>query len=138
MSTMLTLALVLVLALSAFAYDDIIGVQYVRCHDGDTCTINIAHLPDVFGHEIPLRLRGIDAPEISGKCLKEKQHAQRAKGYLNGLLASGKAIGLSQIQRDKYFRLLAVVHVDGVNVNQLLLDRGYARAYDGKTKQSWC
>ena len=38
---------------------------------------------------------------------------------------------------DKYGRLLTVIYIDGVNVNQWLIDNEYAFAYDGGTKRSW-
>ena len=38
-----------------------------ECYDGDPCTISLPGLPDVFGDHIPVRLVGIDAPEIKGQ-----------------------------------------------------------------------
>jgi micrococcal nuclease len=138
MNVLLTVLLFFVLSLSAFAYDDIIGVQYVRCHDGDTCTVNIDHLPDIFGARLSIRLAGLDTPELHGKCAKETHLALQAKRFTTSMLSNAKVIGLTDIHRDKYFRVLATVMADGVDVNHTLILKGYARLYDGGTKRGWC
>ena len=129
----------LLLAVQAWAYDDVIGVQYVRCHDGDTCTVNIAHVPDVFGRNISVRLTGIDTPELGASCIEARRLAKSAKELLIRHLQGAKAIALQNPKRDKYFRLNATMIADGVNLNQVLLDLGLAVPYDGGTKtHHWC
>jgi len=121
------------------AYDDVIGVQYVRCHDGDTCIVNIQHVPDVFGRNVSVRLQGIDTPELNAPCLEARRVAQAAKALLVRHLQQAKAIALQDPKRDKYFRLNATVMADGINLNQVLLDLGLAVPYDGGTKtHHWC
>jgi endonuclease YncB( thermonuclease family) len=121
----------------AFA-EDIIGVEYVACYDGDTCTVNIAHLPEVFGKKISIRLRGIDAPEINGKCASERQRARYARMYLNAAVSAAKVLGLKDVTRDKYFRLDVTLIADGVNMNDMMIQRGYARPYAGGKRLGWC
>ena len=126
-------------ATTALAYDDVIGVRYIRCHDGDTCLFSIDHVPDVFGRNMPVRLSGIDTPEVNAVCVYERQLAQEAKTFLNRYLQSARVLALQSPKRDKYFRLNATIMADGVNVNQLMMDRGYAVAYAGGTKtHHWC
>jgi tRNA G10 N-methylase Trm11 len=38
---------------------------------------------------------------------------------------------------NKYFRILADVYVDGVNLADELIQHGHAKSYDGGTKSSW-
>ena len=43
------------------------------------------------------------------------------------------------MERDKYFRVVAKVNVDGRDLSQLLLEEGHAVIYDGGTKsKDWC
>jgi endonuclease YncB( thermonuclease family) len=47
-------------------------------------------------------------------------------------------IKLTNLQRGKYFRVVANVVVDGVSLERELLDNKLAYRYDGGTKLSWC
>lgn len=117
------------------------AVSYVRNHDGDTLTVNLPNsIPDVFGHEIPVRIRHIDTPEIKGNGKCEKEAAQKAKVATTSLLKNAKKIDLEDVGRDKYFRILATVRADGVSIGQYLLDQKLAVPYEGDTKQvvDWC
>ena len=116
----------------------------VKVYDGDTITVNIRTLPDIVGHEIGIRIIGIDTPEIRGSSPKEKALAYEARDYLKKLLCGNDSanILLSNLQRDKYFRLLADVSilVPGQfpkHVSSLMREQGYAVLYNGGTKPDW-
>ena len=126
---------------SASADDVFTAVAVVKVIDGDTLTVNLPDtIPDVFGHELPVRIRHIDTAEMkgSGKC--ERDMAVKAKNVVIQLLKSTKQLDLEDVERDKFFRIDAVVRFDGVSVGQYLLDKGYATPYDGeiKKKVAWC
>lgn len=133
-------ALALLAAAPALAadYGEVDGAVLVGCFDGDTCTFDIPAWPEVIGHKIGVRLRGVDTPEIRGKCAAEKRRAAQARDFLSALLLKARVIRLRQLERDKYFRLLATVEADGTDVAQALLGAGHARPYDGGTRSSWC
>lgn len=121
---------------STNAFDKVI---FHECYDGDTCTVSLPGLPDVFGDHLAIRLVGIDAPEIKGHCEKEKELAAQARNLLNQRLKQAQVIQLRHTARDKYFRLLAEVVADGEELNELLLQRGLAVPYNGGTKtKDWC
>ena len=42
-------------------------VKYISNYDGDTVTVNIDNVPALFGSHIPVRVRGIDTPEMKTK-----------------------------------------------------------------------
>ena len=120
-------------------YPDITVSEVISVYDGDTFKVNIDNYPAVIGESISIRIRGIDAPEIRGKCVSEKAKAIEARDFLKQRLASGKLIELHNVQRGKYFRLVAKVVVDDVDVSQALIDKGLARLYDGRAKrETWC
>lgn len=53
-----------------------------------------------------MRLSGIDAPEIAGKCAKEKALTLVMRDFLRGQLAGAS---VQQVFRDKFFRIEATV-----------------------------
>jgi endonuclease YncB( thermonuclease family) len=120
-------------------FDTITGAEYVRCYDGDTCTVNIKKFPDIIGQGISIRLWGIDTPEMKGKCSKEKNLAIEARNFLVSRFENARTIELRKPRRDKYFRILCEVWINGRNINKLMVEQGFAVEYDGGTKvKDWC
>lgn len=115
-------------------YGDINNVEYVRNYDGDTITVNITGVHDIIGNEISVRVRGLDTPEIRGKCEDEKILAKESKYFVGELLSKSKKINLLNIARGKYFRIVADVQYDDKNLTDTLIEEGYAVPYDGGTK----
>lgn len=114
--------------------DSITDFEVVKVRDGDTFVINIKNIPDVFGSEIAVRIRGIDTPEKSDDREHIKKIALEAKAELERLLSSSKKIVLYDLERDKYFRLLAGVKADNIDVGEYLIKKGLAKKYNGGKK----
>ena len=120
-------------------FGDYEGAIYVRNYDGDTITFNLPNLHPIIGKKIAVRVNGIDTPEIRGKCGKEKYDAEQAKGMVEDLLKDAKRIDLKNLQRGKYFRIVADVYADGENLAEALIDSGMAVRYNGGKKNArWC
>ena len=83
-------------------------------------------------------MNGVDTPEIQGKCKYEKNLALKARDFVRIKLTNAKEIKLTNLQRGKYFRVVANVVVDGVSLEQELLDNELAYRYDGGKKLKWC
>ncbi len=115
-------------------------VKYVRNYDADTITFNIPNVHPLIGNKIPVRVRSVDTPEIKGKLPCEKEAARTAKRLIENLLKNAKRIDLEKVGKDKYFRILADVVVDGKPLKEILLKNNLAYAYEGKAKQklNWC
>lgn len=114
--------------------DSITDFEVVKVRDGDTFVINIKNVPDVFGDNIAVRIRGIDTPEKSDDREHIKKIALEAKAELERLLSSSKKIVLYDLERDKYFRLLAGVKADNIDVGEYLIKKGLAKKYNGGKK----
>jgi len=115
------------------------GAEYVRNYDGDTVTFDLPKLHPLIGNKIPVRIRGIDTPEIRGKCQQEKELAVKAKLFVTKMLSGADTLDLIDMQRDKYFRIVADILVDGEWLKDVLLKKGLAAPYEGKTKRKdWC
>jgi len=106
--------------------------------DGDSFKVDIANWPEVVGKGITVRINGIDTPEMRGKCDAEKRLARKAKQFTVTRLRSAERVELRNIQRGKYFRLIADVEVDGKDLGTQLMKAGLARVYEGGKRQDWC
>ena len=120
-------------------YGDVKVDQILRVYDGDTFYANIKGWPPIAGKSIGIRINGVDTPEIRGsKCALEKKKAYEARGFLRRRLLRAKEVELRNIQRGKYFRVVADVYADGVNIAQQLIGANLGYPYFGKTKKGWC
>jgi len=135
---LLTLFLGVFSAQAAPEYGTVIVSRVISVYDGDTFRVDIDSLPPIVGKNIPIRLNGIDTPEIRGKCQYEKDLALKARDFVRNKLANAKEIKLTKLQRGKYFRVVADVYIDGVSLEQELLENKLAYKYSGGKKISWC
>ena len=122
--------------------DTITDFTIIKVRDGDTFMIDIPNIPDVFGKNIAVRIRGIDTPELNDSREEIRKISIQAKEELEKLLLNGNAtsgqkpkITLYNLGRDKYFRLLASVKVDNVDVSEYLIKKGLAKKYNGGKKE---
>jgi endonuclease YncB( thermonuclease family) len=134
----LTLFLGVLSVQAAPEYGTVIVSRVISVYDGDTFRVDIDSLPPVVGKNLPIRLNGVDTPEIRGKCKYEKDLALEARDFVRNKLANAKEIKLTKLQRGKYFRVVADVYVDGVSLEQELLENKLAYKYTGGKKSSWC
>lgn len=119
-------------------YNSLTVSKVISVYDGDTFRVNIDSLPPIIGQNIAIRVNGIDAPEIRGKCQKEQELAINARDFVRSLLSKAKVIKLTNITRGKYFRIVANVLIDGNSLEKQILDKKLAYSYDGGKKLGWC
>lgn len=112
--------------------------EVLRVFDGDTFEARVRIWP---GMDVTtkVRLRGIDAPEMSARCEDERVKAVAAREALARMLSEG-AVGISRIGQDKYGeRVDADVSTARTSdVSPALLERGLVRRYGGGRRESWC
>lgn len=134
----LLMALCFAGAAQAKDYGTVLVSEITSIYDADTFRVNIKDYPPIVGERVSIRVNGVDAPEIRGKCESEKIAAQKAKQFTVAALRSAKTVELRNIERGKYFRILADVYTDGKNLAEGLIKSGHARAYDGGKREGWC
>ena len=88
------------------------------CYDGDTCTT-------INGEKI--RLACIDTPELKGKKANPID-ATKAKIFLNNLIAN-KEVKIRRINNDRYGRTVAELFKNDVNIQKLIVEKGYGQIY---------
>ena len=105
--------------------------------DGDTFRARVEVWPGMEAITA-VRIRGIDTPELRGKCASEKEKAVAARERLRALLAAGP-VHLFHVEPDKYSgRVDADVSVNGTSIAGILVKEGLARPYTGGVRASWC
>ena len=115
----LLLALLAAIALpaskSAFAFP----IVFIKdCYDGDTCTT-------LKGEKI--RLACIDTPELKG-WKADPITAKEARDFVNNLVANEK-VSIKRITKDKYGRTVGELFKNGVNIQELIVEKGYGKIY---------
>ncbi len=111
-------------------------VELASVYDGDTFRVYLACNYHVFCKSIPIRVRGVDCPEIKGGSAETKELAKQAKAFTKNFLKGGKIL-LRNCGRDKYFRLLCDVEVNGQSLGEEILKAGHVIPYEGGTKKSF-
>jgi endonuclease YncB( thermonuclease family) len=110
----------------------------VRVIDGDTFVARL-RVRHGFYVDTHVRLRDIDAAELHARCASEFAKAVTARAALQRILADG-SVTISRVGRDKYPERIdaSVATRRTPDVSAALLKGGYARAYDGGRRGSWC
>lgn len=108
--------------------------------DGDTLVANIDLGFSVVLENSKVRLYGINTPESRTRNAEEKVAGLAAKDRLAALVQGSSGVELCvnrKKPRGKFGRVLAIVFVDGENVNQKLIDEGHAVPYFGGKREPW-
>ena len=125
-------------SLFSFSQQSLNVISVNAVYDGDTFRVDLDCKTDIFCKNIPIRVFGIDTPEMKTKCEEVKELAKQAKNFTKAMLSTGKVITLKNIKRGKYFRIVAEVYVDKKSLSKALIKEGLAVSYDGGKKHQWC
>jgi micrococcal nuclease len=114
------------------------AADVVRVIDGDTFVARVRVRQGLYV-DTHVRLRDIDAAELHARCASEFAQATAARAALERILADG-SVTISRIGRDKYPERIdaSVATRRTADVSAAMLKGGYARAYDGGRRGSWC
>lgn len=110
--------------------------KVLRVVDGDTikCDIDLG-FSIILSNQI-VRLYGIDAPESRTRDTEEKFYGKLATSFLKDQCKKGSCITLRTYldKKGKYGRILGEIIIDGVNINQLMIEEHMAVEYYGQSK----
>ncbi|MDJ0803869.1 MAG: thermonuclease family protein [Desulfobacterales bacterium] len=105
--------------------------RVIRVYDGDTVLLTYRDERRL------VRLLGIDAPETSKSRGQPGQpFSARARSHLAARI-TGRCVTLESYGDDRYGRLLAVIRLEGVNINLEMVRRGLAEHYGGRTPEGF-
>lgn len=109
-----------------------------RVVDGDTIDVVLDLGFDIL-YKSRVRLYGIDTPESRTRDLDEKARGKMAGAFLKEAIDNGTKVVIQTKLKDsrgKFGRVLGDVVVDGVNINQAMIDNYHAAAYFGQSKEA--
>jgi len=107
-----------------------------RVVDGDTCDVTLDLGFDIL-YRSCVRLYGIDTPESRTRNKDEKVRGKLASAFLQKAIDNGEKVIIETKLKDsrgKFGRVLGNVIVDGVNINQAMINSYLAVAYFGQSK----
>jgi len=102
--------------------------QVVKVYDGDTITVDVdlGFKTCIKGEKI--RLLRINAPEVRGE---EKESGKLSRDFLKNLLLDQEImLRTTKDKKGKYGRYLGEVFFNGSNVNDLMVEKGFAKYQD--------
>ena len=108
-----------------------------RVIDGDSLVCRISLGFDIY-FSSSVRLFAIDTPESRTRDLDEKARGLLAKDFIKDSIKKGKKIVIKTELKDsrgKFGRVLCTIWIDGVNINQALINNHLAVAYFGQSKK---
>ena len=109
-----------------------------RVVDGDTVDVVLDLGFDIL-HKCRVRLYGIDTPESRTRNKDEKARGKMAGAFLKEAIDNGNKVVIQTKLKDsrgKFGRVLGDVVVDGININQSMIDNYHAAAYFGQSKEA--
>ena len=111
--------------------------KVVDIYDGDSVTIVLKCFNEF--KKFKCRITGIDTPELRTRNLREKKHGYAARDFLISVIKKcHDIVDVECHEFDKYGRLLITIFdTDGANVSEQMIENGFAKQYDGGTKQKW-
>jgi endonuclease YncB( thermonuclease family) len=115
--------------------------QIVRVNDGDTVVIAAPFLPKPLKPELAVRIYGVDTPEkgFRAKCPQEDARGKAASEFTKNAVTNSQQRQVVLYDWDKFGgRVLGDILLNGQSLRAMLIQNGFARAYFGEAKQSWC
>ena len=112
-------------------------ITVLSVHDGDTLTVNLPCEIAEVCQKMPIRINGIDTPELNDKRPEIRQMARIAREELKQMTSASHKVEMRIIGRDKYFRLDAELYSDGISIAESLTKQGLARPYTGQGAKPW-
>lgn len=102
-----------------------------RIVDGDTIIVSIDVGFGIWLKDIPIRVLGINTPEVRTKDIIEKIAGMKAKARVEELLPVGSTVIVNtELDKEKFGRILGDFLIDGKeSLGHILLAEGLAESY---------
>lgn len=110
---------ILLLAVGFYYYqisENSFTAEVIHVIDGDTVDVLVVNQP------IRIRLAGIDAPE------KGQAFGTKARKVLSDMVKN-KRVTVVEVDKDQYQRIVAIIKLDDLNINQEMVRQGMAWVY---------
>ena len=114
-----------------------LDIDSISVYDGDTIKCDIDLGFSIILKKQSVRSLGINCPEIRTKDERERALGYESRDQLRHILEEADVIALQSHGKGKFGRILGTLFADGKNVNEMMIDLGLARPYDGGKRSSW-
>lgn len=98
----------------------------VKVYDGDTITVVFKPKLDTTYWKFRIRMLGIDTYELRTRDVDEKAKAYAARDFLRELTLD-KLVSVKCGDFDDFGRILGVVYIGDININDLMIESGHAQ-----------
>lgn len=104
----------------------------------DENKIFLSEKTNIINYELKCRLHGVDTPEMKPllNIPNREEHIKKAhlaKDFLSNEILH-KVVKINFLPNDKYGRSLIIIYKNEVNINDIMIKNGHAKAYDGGKK----
>jgi endonuclease YncB( thermonuclease family) len=111
--------------------------EVIEVTHGDKLIVDIADPHELAGSNIKVSLKDIDAPDATRSCPKQMELGLKAKDYVAQKLEDASSIKLTNFRKTNT-KIIAQVIVDGVDLGEELVSKGYASEEYGYWKPYFC
>ena len=111
--------------------------KVIEVTHGDKLIVDIADPHELAGSNIKVSLKDIDAPDATRSCPKQMELGLKVKDYVAQKLENAVSIKLTNFRKTNT-KIIAQVIVDGVDLGEELVSKGYASEEYGYWKPYFC
>ncbi len=111
--------------------------EVIEVTHGDKLIVDIAKPHELAGSNIKVSLKDIDAPDATRSCPKQMELGVKVKDYVSQKLKNASSIKLTNFRKTNT-KIIAQVIVDGVDLGEELVSKGYASEEYGFWKPYFC
>jgi len=111
--------------------------KIIEVTHGDKLIVDIAEPHELAGSNIKVSLKDIDAPDATRSCPKQMELGLKVKDYVAQKLENATSIKLTNFRKTNT-KIIAQVIVDGVDLSEELVSKGYASEEYGFWKPYFC
>ena len=111
--------------------------EVIEVSNGDRFIVNIAEPHELAGTNIKIGLKDIDAPDAIKSCPKQMEFGIEVRDYVAQKLENASSIKLTNYRKTNT-KIIAQVIVDGIDLGDELVSKGYASREFGYWKPYFC
>ena len=116
---------------------DPIVSKIIEVTHGDKFIVDIAEPHELAGSNIKINLRDIDAPDATKSCPKQLELGIKVRDFVSQKLENASSIKLTNFRKTNT-KIIAHVIVDGIDLGDELIEKGYASKEYGYWKPYFC
>jgi len=111
--------------------------KIIEVTHGDKLIVDIAEPHELAGSNIKVSLKDIDTPDATRSCPKQMELGEKVRDFVEQKLENASSVKLTNYRKTNT-KIIAQVIVDGVDLGEELVSKGYASEEYGYWKPYFC